>query len=364
MRKIFFIVGSLELGGTEKQIQIMSENLKKKFNLKIIIFHKKGTLYDKLKKNGVEIINLTSNKTFFLIKYCYVFLKFLQLLKNEKPDVVNFFLPQSYLIFGWASFFFKKINFIMSRRSLNDYQKKYSFIKFLEKILHKRMKYILTNSLAIKNQIVDDEGVSENKVKVIYNSIKINKNQKVFQEKKTVSIILIANLIPYKNHSLIITACSTLPKELNYRILFIGDGKKSYIAKLKKDIFNYNLEKRFEFCGKVLDTNHYLEKSDIGILCSNEEGLSNALIEYISYKLPVLATDVGGNSEIVKNNFNGFLVEKNNPESFAKKLEELINNKKLRKKFGNNGYIFAKQNFDLNKNLKIYENFFNDTINN
>ena len=52
------------------------------------------------------------------------------------------------------------------------------------------------------------------------------------------------------------------------------------------------------------------------------------------------------------------------PESFAKKLEELINNKKLREKFGNNGYIFAKQNFDLNKNLKIYENFFNDTINN
>ena len=92
------------------------------------------------------------------------------------------------------------------------------------------------------------------------------------------------------------------------------------------------MKKKFEFCGKVLDTNHYLKKSDIGILCSNEEGLSNALIEYISYKLPVLATDVGGNSEIVKNNFNGFLVEKNNPELFAKKLEELINNKKLREK--------------------------------
>ena len=46
------------------------------------------------------------------------------------------------------------------------------------------MKYILTNSLAIKNQIVDDEGLTENKVKVIYNSIKINKNQKLFKTKK------------------------------------------------------------------------------------------------------------------------------------------------------------------------------------
>ena len=211
-------------------------------------------------------------------------------------------------------------------------RKNISFIKFLEKILHKRMKYILTNSLAIKNQIVNDEGLTENKVKVIYNSIKINKNQKVFQDKETVSIILIANFIPYKNHSLIITACSTLPKELNYRILFIGDGDKSYIAKLKKNIFNYNLEKRFKFCGKVLDTNHYLKKSDIGILCSNEEGLSNALIEYISYKLPVLATDVGGNSEIIKNNFNGFLVEKNNSESFAKKVRRINKKQKIKKK--------------------------------
>ena len=180
---------------------------------------------------------------------CFFF-KFLKIVKYEKPDIVNFFLPQSYLIFGWASFFFKKINFLMSRRSLNDYQKKYLFIKFLEKILHKRMKYILTNSLAIKNQMVNDEGVSEDKVKVIYNSIKINKNQKVFQEKETVSIILTANFIPYKNHSLIISACSTLPEELNYRIFFIGDGDKSYIVKLKKEIFNYNLEKKIRILRK------------------------------------------------------------------------------------------------------------------
>ena len=364
MKKIFFIVGSLELGGTEKQIQLMSENLKKKFNLKIIIFHKRGTLYNKLKKNGVQIIDLTGSKNYFLIKYCYIFFKFLQLLKREKPDIVNLFLPQSYLIFGWASFFFKKTSFLMSRRSLNDYQNKYFFIKFLEKILHKRMKYILTNSLAIKKQIVKDEGVREERVRVIYNLIKINKNPKICKEKKTISIILIANFIPYKNHSLIIKACSILPKKLNFRINFIGDGDKSYIAKLKKDIYNYNLENKFKFCGKVLNTKLYLERSDIGVLCSNEEGLSNALIEYISYKIPVLATDVGGNFEIIKNNFNGFLVKKNNPKLFAKKLEELINNEKLRKKFGNNGYIHAKKNFDLNKNLKIYEKFFNDTINN
>ena len=135
MKKIFFIVGSLELGGTEKQIQLMSENLKKKFNLKIIIFHKRGTLYNKLKKNGVQIIDLTGSKNYFLIKYCYIFFKFLQLLKREKPDIVNLFLPQSYLIFGWASFFFKKTSFLMSRRSLNDYQNKYFFIKFLNCIV-------------------------------------------------------------------------------------------------------------------------------------------------------------------------------------------------------------------------------------
>ena len=84
----------------------MSRKFKKKFNLKIIIFHKRGTLYDKLKKNGVEIINLTSNKKFFLIKYCSIF-KFLQIVKYEKPDIVNFFTSIIFN-FGWTSFFSKK----------------------------------------------------------------------------------------------------------------------------------------------------------------------------------------------------------------------------------------------------------------
>ena len=53
-----------------------------------------------------------------------------------------------------------------------------------------------------------------------------------------------------------------------------------------------------------------MNNSDIGILPSNEEGFSNSILEYMAKKLPVIATDVGGNSEVIKHGYNGYIVKK------------------------------------------------------
>ena len=55
-----------------------------------------------------------------------------------------------------------------------------------------------------------------------------------------------------------------------------------------------------------LNPNYLLNRSDIGIICSNEEGLSNSILEYMNFNLPIVATKVGGNPEMIKNNFLRF----------------------------------------------------------
>ena len=79
-------------------------------------------------------------------------------LKKYKPNIIHFFLPTSYIIAGFPSILFKNTKLLMSRRSLNFYQKKYLFVSFLEKILHSKMETILKphewkiyNFLYIKN---------------------------------------------------------------------------------------------------------------------------------------------------------------------------------------------------------------------
>ena len=171
---------------------------------------------------------------------------------------------------------------------------------------------------------------------------------------------MLANFIPYKNHNMIIEAIKLIPENLNFQINLAGGGNKLYIKKLKKKIESYKLNKKIKFLGLVKNTKKILSESDIGLLCSDEEGLSNSILEYMSYQIPIIATDVGGNGELVKNNFNGFLISKNDHRMLSLKLKKLILDKKLRYKFGKNNLVLLKKYFLIDKNIGEYQKIYDE----
>ena len=363
MKKIFIIIGSLDIGGTEKQLLLKLKTLKKKFNFTVIVFQKKGQLFNEFQRNGINVLDLSNKKKLSFIKLLKIFYDLFEVLRINKPQIVNLYLPHSYLIAGFLAYFFKNIIFIMSRRSLNFYQKNFFFIRYIEKnILHKKMKFILANSCSIKRQLINDENVAKEKVKVIYNSVKIRKIKKV--NSKFVRILCIANLIKYKNHELIIKSCKELKSLKNFQIDCVGSGNKKYENELIKLSRECDVESKINFWGSMKNFEKISALADIGILSSNEEGFSNSILEYMSLKLPVVVTNVGGNSEIVKHGFNGYLVEKGNHLKFAEYLKKLILDKNLRKKFGKKGYETVKEKFESSRNFKSYEYFYNKILKN
>ncbi len=361
MKKIFIIIGGLGLGGTEKQLLLKLKYLKKKYEFTLIFFYTKGELYGDFKKLGINVIDLTSDLKFRPFKYLQVFFKLYKLLKHKRPEIVNLYLPHSYIIAGLFSYVFSNIIFLMSRRSLNNYQKKIPLVNFYEtKILHKKMNYILVNSKAIKKELTKFEGVDKKKIKLIYNSIEIEKIKK--KTDKKVRIICLANLIPYKNHKMIVEACSKIIKTRDFQIDLIGDGNLTYKNELKSLSKKLNLEKQIIFWGRLKNYKKILQYADIGILTSNEEGFSNAILEYMINKLPVIATNVGGNPEVLEHKVNGFLIEKGDSECMAKYLEKLIINKKLRLQLGEKGYKKVLNEFEVSKNIVNYEKFYNQIL--
>lgn len=356
-KKILIVIGSLELGGTEKQILYKLKHLKNKFNFRLVIFQRRGFLFNDFKKLGIEIIDLTDDSYGKIFKYSLLFFKMLFTIKKIQPDIVNFYLPHSYLIGGFTSFFFRNINFIMSRRSMNFYQKKHRFVRFIEKeILHKKMKLITANSIAIKNQLISEEGVPSNKIKVINNFVEIPNLKKI--SKKNINILFIANLIPYKNHKLVIMASNLVKKDLNFKIHIIGEGDDKYLDELKNLISENRLNNKFIFHGRLSDYSEIAQISDIGILSSDEEGLSNAIIEYMTLKLPIVATNVGGNQELITNDKNGYLVKKGDYKEFASYLQKLIISKTLRDRLGKKSYNIITRSFNVKKTIRKYEDLY------
>ena len=226
---------------------------------------------------------------------------------------------------------------IMSRRSLNNYQKRNNkFLTYLELLLHKKMIAIVGNSKKVVDQLNRIENVSRNKLYLIYNGIDLSKYSKkkseVFRRSLNISqgvvvIANVANLIKYKGHFDLLKAC-TLIKSKNWILLIIGNDNQNMKISLLKFIKENKLGDNVRFLGQIDDVIKILKICDVGVLTSHEEGFSNAILEYMASSLPLVVTDIGGNREAVKNETNGYLVNVGDIDNIAKKLNILISDKK------------------------------------
>ena len=122
-------------------------------------------------------------------------------------------------------------------------------------------------------------------------------------------------------------------KNKNVKLMMVGTGPKK--AELKKKISKLNLNGFVIFTGEIppFEMHNYYHAADIFVLPSYTEGLPISILEAMACALPVVATDVGGVSEIVKDGSNGFVVQPRDKQGLSKNLETFLNNKVLRKKF-------------------------------
>jgi glycosyltransferase involved in cell wall biosynthesis len=120
------------------------------------------------------------------------------------------------------------------------------------------------------------------------------------------------------------------------------------------------LENESFFINNCGDVARLLFASDVCVLSSWTEGFSNSILEYMAAGKPVVATNVGGASEAIREGENGFLVVSDDDEMMAKRLLELLRDAEKAKAFGKGGRQIAEKKFStaaqLEKTLRLYEN--------
>jgi len=376
--KILVIIGQLDIGGTEIHILNLAKNIDRdKYDLSVFPLKKGGTLHKDFIDNHIPILGNNYNKlgkiALLISLIELIFISF-----RHKPDIFHFFLPEAYILGFISTSLFRKTERIMSRRSLNDYQRKkmYKFfrLKYLEKAFHKRMKYITGNSLAVCKQLTE-EGVEKNKIKLIYNGVDAKrfenrkKTGKKNLENSELVIICVANLIPYKGHSDLVKGIEYIADTLHrldiigWRLLFVGrdDG---YGQDFQWEIWQNHraIMSNIEFLGEVGDVAPLIKKSDIGVLCSHQEGFSNSILECMAAGLPMVVTNVGGNSEVISDGINGLIVESHSPKQIGEAILKLAKSDSLRKKLGNAAYKEIIEKYNLSTCIKMYEDLYSEVI--
>jgi glycosyltransferase involved in cell wall biosynthesis len=151
------------------------------------------------------------------------------------------------------------------------------------------------------------------------------------------------------------SAKNILKKRKDVTFIAIGDGETLQYC---MDLVPLEYRENIRFLGKQNDVESIINIFDIGVLVSYEEGISNSIMEYMALAKPVIATNHGGNEEIVIESKTGFLIRTKDVQSLTEKIEYLLDNKDIAKAMGRAGKDRLEKEFSLEKMTESYLNLY------
>jgi glycosyltransferase involved in cell wall biosynthesis len=229
--------------------------------------------------------------------------------------------------------------------------------------------------VAVSNDIADylmkTIGICAKNIMTIHNGVRIDGFRKDGSARNRIREMLglsddqpllgtVGNLYPVKGHIYLIKAIAII-KKIVPDVKTVIAGRGELLDRLKEEVSGLGLEKNIEFLGYREDIPQLLQAMDIFILPSLSEGTPLSILEAMASQKPVVATDVGGLSEIVEDGETGFLVPSEDPESLAEKILFILKNRELSEKMAMEARKKVVEEYDLNNMVKryvhLYESF-------
>jgi len=173
-------------------------------------------------------------------------------------------------------------------------------------------------------------------------------------------IVFAGQLEKVKGTNILVKAFANIERDFpDFNLVIIGEGANKESLEFK--INDLGLKDRVKFKGKLSleQTKDIMKRCYCLVLPSLSEGLPRVLIEAMALGKPIIASNVGGIPELIKDNENGFLFEKGNSNELAEKLKILLNDRNLAIKMGQKGREFVQVNFSNEKYIKNYISMIN-----
>lgn len=348
--------------GSEKQIYKLAEGLANT-NHKVKLVLLRHTTFSQNLINfpcPIECLDITSIASFDAAKKM---LAFRRELKKQRIDVVHAYFPDACLL---APLFLKMrhCKVITSRRDMGLIYKGNTHI--LYRVLGFRTDLIISNSIAVAHHIERIERLPAKKTRVIYNGLEIfdktPSGKAIFSRPHSFKLVLVANIKPVKRTLDAVKATHQLiANNMDIELCLVGEHQdKNYVDGILNYIAQNNLSNHITLIGSFDEPRRILNQANIGLLVSDSEGLSNTIMEYMQLGLPVIATNVGGNPELVQHNINGLLVEKGDVGAIAKAIEMLYQDKKLAVALGQKGKEIIESNFSIKAMIQKHENLYSE----
>ncbi|MFW9880028.1 MAG: glycosyltransferase [Candidatus Thorarchaeota archaeon] len=350
--KIVQVLLDANVGGREKIVLELIKGLnKEKFNVYSCFLKGKGSLYEYFKQESLNIktFNLRSGIDLNLIRQLRDYFK------DIKADIVHIHNPGT-LNYGVVSALLCKVPVIINTE--HGFAKKGRLRK---RIAYNIFRNLVDMNICVSNNLkrqINKYIIRKNRIIVLYNGVNVRSYQsetaqKVIEKYKVLGFSSsdmivgnVARLEAVKNHVMLLRALkSVIVKHHNVKMLIVGDGT---LRKVLENISqNLGVAKNVIFWGETDNVFEVSKIFDVFALSSKNEGISLTILEAMAQGIPVVATDVGGNREIVIHNETGFLVPLNDVETFSQSIIDLLIHKEKAREMGMRGQNRVNKLFNL-----------------
>jgi glycosyltransferase involved in cell wall biosynthesis len=204
------------------------------------------------------------------------------------------------------------------------------------------------------------------KVRVIHNGVDVAKFKSARNDRIRLFpdagdgklVVLVGNMhTDVKGHPWLIASAATVREQFpNTRYVLVGDGEQR--SSFERQARDLGVMHNFLFLGRRSDIPEILASCDIAVLPSRAEGLPNAVLEYMAAGLPVIASRVGGNAELVQDGVTGILV----PAEDWAALLKLLSEPSLARRLGQAGREFTVQNFSFERLVRDVDALYTELL--
>jgi glycosyltransferase involved in cell wall biosynthesis len=363
--KVCFLIDRLALGGTETQLLKLIDSFDRKRILPhLVLLDGLTSTSQTLEPSGVEVMRLGIRS---LLRPATItgLLRCAKQLKKWQIDAVQVIFPDS-TYFGVAAARLAGTKVILrTRRDLfywtNSTQR--CFGRILDGLYNKFLvNAMITNSEACRLAALATELLPPRRIAVIRNGL----NPKPFdtlpyRAPMTVKtgefrVAVVSMLRPEKRVDVFVEAAARVINEVP-RVRFAIAGEGPMRQSIEESINAKHISNMVQLKGSVGDVPRFLLDVDVAVLCSETEGASNALIEYMMAGRAIVATAVGGNKEMIDDGRTGLLVPANDAPALANAIVNYLRNPVLAQSCGDRARREARRLYAIDTTTRAYEKF-------
>ncbi len=349
-QKILYVIDSLARGGTELQLTGLIDRLDRRrftpylctlrdFDLSLVpenCVHLNWQVPRLISPSGVAAVWRLS-----------------RFLKSENFSTVQTFFQDATIFGGTAARLAGTPQRLACFRDLGFWRTRNQ--EFLLRRVYPLMTGFLANAQIVKDHFAEHDGLDPEKITVIHNGIDLENLSWQEHSGKTLHVGIVGNLNRrVKRTDLFLKAAGLVGRdhpEITWHVLGDGQFRNEYEELARTE----GIGDRTIFTGRIDGVNKYLGKLQVGVLCSDSEGFSNALLEYMLRGCVPVATQVGGNPEAIVDGESGLLVPAENVQALGSAIRKLVDDIILRQNLAKTARQQAASRFGWEQCMAAHE---------